>query len=92
MKSSNETIIGDTLHLKDHVTEPLLGFKAPKPMVFSGVYPIEKSEFEVLKIAIEKLTLNDSSVTVAMETRYLSQYFLNTLSKLNNKGGAHIQF
>ncbi|CAD1477240.1 unnamed protein product, partial [Heterotrigona itama] len=68
MKSSNETIIGDTLHLKDHVTEPLLGFKAPKPMVFSGVYPIEKSEFEILKIAIEKLTLNDSSVTVTMET------------------------
>lgn len=68
LKSSNETIIGDTLHLKDCVTEPLLGFKAPKPMVFSGVYPIEKSEFEILKIAIEKLTLNDSSVTVAMET------------------------
>ncbi|KAF3421187.1 hypothetical protein E2986_08656 [Frieseomelitta varia] len=68
LKSSNETIIGDTLHLKDYVTEPLLGFKAPKPMVFSGLYPIEKSEFEVLKTAIEKLILNDSSVTVAMET------------------------
>lgn len=57
-------------------------------MVFSGLYPIEKSEFEILKIAIEKLTLNDSSVTVAMETRYLSQYFLNILSKLNNKSDA----
>ncbi|KAK9304707.1 hypothetical protein QLX08_004109 [Tetragonisca angustula] len=68
LKSSNGTIIGDTLYLKDYVTEPLLGFKAPKPMVFSGLYPIEKSEFEVLKTAIEKLTLNDSSVTVAMET------------------------
>lgn len=57
-------------------------------MIFSGLYPIEKSEFEVLKTAIEKLTLNDSSVTVAMETRYLSQYILSILSILDNKGDA----
>ncbi|XP_024222257.1 translation factor GUF1 homolog, mitochondrial [Bombus impatiens] len=68
MRSSKEMIIGDTLHLKDHVAEPLLGFKTPKPMVFSGVYPIEKSQFEVMRTAIEKLTLNDSSVTIEMET------------------------
>lgn len=43
MRSSKEAFIGDTLHLKNQSVEPLLGFQAPKPMVFSGVYPIDRS-------------------------------------------------
>ncbi|XP_017797855.1 PREDICTED: translation factor GUF1 homolog, mitochondrial [Habropoda laboriosa] len=68
MRSTKEAFIGDTVHIKNNVVEPLLGFKSPKPMVFSGVYPIEQSEFEVMRVAIEKLTLNDSSVSVTLET------------------------
>ncbi|CAL7948862.1 unnamed protein product [Xylocopa violacea] len=68
MRSPKEAVIGDTLHLKNDVVEPLLGFKSPKPMVFSGVYPIDKSQFEAMRAAIEKLTLNDSSVSVTLES------------------------
>ncbi|OAD58203.1 hypothetical protein WN48_11366 [Eufriesea mexicana] len=68
IRSSKEIFIGDTLHMKNHITEPLLGFKSPKPMVFSGVYPIDQSQFKTLQIAIEKLTLNDSSVSITSET------------------------
>ncbi|CAK9801009.1 Translation factor GUF1 homolog, mitochondrial [Anthophora plagiata] len=68
MRSSKETHIGDTIHIKNHVVEPILGFKSPKPMVYSGVYPIEKSKFEVMRVAIEKLTLNDSSVSITLES------------------------
>ncbi|XP_043788333.1 translation factor GUF1 homolog, mitochondrial [Apis laboriosa] len=67
VRSSKEILIGDTLHIKNQITEPLLGFKSPKPMVFSGIYPIDQSEFHNIQIAIEKLTLNDSSVSVALE-------------------------
>ncbi|XP_053997826.1 translation factor GUF1 homolog, mitochondrial [Hylaeus anthracinus] len=68
MRSSKEAYIGDTLYLKNHVVEPLLGFKPPKPMVFSGVYPIDQSQFSAMKAAIERLTLNDSGVSVAMDS------------------------
>ncbi|XP_017884533.1 translation factor GUF1 homolog, mitochondrial isoform X2 [Ceratina calcarata] len=68
MRSSKEAFIGDTLHTKDSIAEPLSTFTSPKPMVFSGVYPIDKSDFERVRAAIEKLTLNDSSVSVSLET------------------------
>lgn len=46
----------------------LKGFKPVKHMVFSGVYPADGSDFEALNIAIEKLTCNDASVSVAKES------------------------
>ncbi|XP_012864367.1 PREDICTED: translation factor GUF1, mitochondrial [Dipodomys ordii] len=64
MKTVTEAQIGDTLYLHKHPVEPLPGFKSAKPMVFAGMYPIDQSEYNNLKSAIEKLTLNDSSVTV----------------------------
>nr|XP_020725043.1 translation factor GUF1, mitochondrial isoform X1 [Odocoileus virginianus texanus] len=64
MKDVTEAQIGDTLYLHKQPVEPLPGFKSAKPMVFAGVYPIDQSEYNNLKSAIEKLTLNDSSVTV----------------------------
>ncbi|XP_055466164.1 translation factor GUF1, mitochondrial isoform X3 [Psammomys obesus] len=64
MKDVTEAQIGDTLFLHNHPVEPLPGFKSAKPMVFAGMYPIDQSEYNNLKSAIEKLTLNDSSVTV----------------------------
>src|SRR5487761_751802 len=62
IKTVTETRIGDTI--MDHARPapgPLPGFEEIKPMVFSGLYPVESSEYEVLRDALEKLRLNDSS-------------------------------
>ncbi|CAH2300115.1 translation factor GUF1, mitochondrial [Pelobates cultripes] len=64
MKEVKEAQIGDTLYLQKYPVEPLPGFKNAKPMVFAGMYPVDQSEYNNLKSALEKLTLNDSSVTV----------------------------
>ncbi len=68
MRNVKEALIGDTIFLKHHPVETLPGFKEPKPMVFAGIYPVENSEYEHLRDAIEKLTLNDRSVFVEKET------------------------
>uniref|UniRef100_A0A8C4RP45 GTP binding elongation factor GUF1 n=1 Tax=Erpetoichthys calabaricus TaxID=27687 RepID=A0A8C4RP45_ERPCA len=64
MKEVKEAQIGDTLYWLKHPVHPLPGFKPAKPMVFAGLYPVDQSEYNNLRNAIEKLTLNDSSVTV----------------------------
>uniref|UniRef100_A0A8C5MQZ1 GTP binding elongation factor GUF1 n=1 Tax=Leptobrachium leishanense TaxID=445787 RepID=A0A8C5MQZ1_9ANUR len=64
MKDVNEAQIGDTLYFQKHPVEPLPGFKSAKPMVFAGMFPVDQSEYNNLKSALEKLTLNDSSVAV----------------------------
>ncbi|KAM4779895.1 translation factor GUF1, mitochondrial isoform 1-T1 [Cyanocitta cristata] len=64
MKEVAEAQIGDTLFLYKQPVEPLPGFKSAKPMVFAGIYPIDQTEYNNLKSALERLTLNDSSVTV----------------------------
>ncbi|XP_072920828.1 translation factor GUF1, mitochondrial isoform X2 [Hemitrygon akajei] len=64
MKEVKEAEIGDTLHLQKQPVEPLAGFRPAKPMVFAGMYPTDQSEYTNLRKAVEKLTLNDSSVTV----------------------------
>jgi elongation factor 4 len=64
MKSVKEARIGDTLfHTKTEIS-PFPGFRPPKPMVFAGLFPVDTDEYEVLKEAIEKLTLNDASVKI----------------------------
>jgi elongation factor 4 len=68
MKTVKEARIGDTIyHARKEIT-PFPGFKPAKPMVFAGIYPIDNTEFELLRTAIEKLTLNDASVTVEKKT------------------------
>ncbi|XP_053559974.1 translation factor GUF1, mitochondrial isoform X2 [Bombina bombina] len=64
MKDVQEAQIGDTLYLQKQPVESLPGFKSAKPMVFAGMYPVDQSEYNNLKSALEKLTLNDPSVTV----------------------------
>jgi len=60
--------IGDTVTDPFNPTaEPMTGYKEPKPMVFSGLYPVNNSEFEDLREALGKLKLNDSSFTFAPE-------------------------
>lgn len=55
--------VGDTVTLATRpATEPLAGFKEVKPQVFAGLYPVESNQFEGLRTALEKLSLNDSSL------------------------------
>ena len=62
IKTVADTRIGDTITDNTRpALEPLPGFEEIKPMVFSGLYPVESSEYEVLRDALEKLRLNDSS-------------------------------
>ncbi len=69
IRNLRDVRIGDTVTdaLKPTSTA-LAGYKAPKPMVFSGLYPVDSSEFEDLREALEKLSLNDSSFTFLPET------------------------
>ncbi|MDX1916323.1 MAG: translation elongation factor 4 [Methylophilus sp.] len=55
--------VGDTVTLAARqAAEPLAGFKEVKPQVFAGLYPVESNQFEALRTALEKLSLNDSSL------------------------------
>lgn len=68
MRSTKEARVGDTLHHARSIVEPLAGFKPAKHMVFSGLYPADGSDFDALNHAIERLTCNDASVSVAKES------------------------
>lgn len=69
IKSIRDVRVGDTVtHAKRAATEALPGFQRMKPMVFSGIFPVEAVDFELLKESLEKLVLNDSSLHYEMET------------------------
>ena len=69
MKSSSEVKIGDTITDNAHpCPEPLPGFKEIQPMVFSGIYPVDTSDFEALKLAMGKLQINDAAFTWQAES------------------------
>jgi GTP-binding protein LepA len=69
VKSLAEVRIGDTLTtVKNGSEEPLPGFQEVKPMVFAGLYPVEAECYEDLKVALEKLKLNDASFGYEPET------------------------
>ncbi len=68
MKTVKEARVGDTFCHVGNPVEPLPGFKPAKSMVFAGIYPVDTSEFEFIRDAIEKLTLNDPSVHVEKES------------------------
>ncbi len=68
IKNIREVMIGDTItELKNPASEPLPGFKRMKPMVFAGFYPADGYNYEDLREALEKLSLNDSSITFEPE-------------------------
>ena len=61
--------VGDTItHVENGAKEPLAGYKEALPMVFSGLYPVDNDQYQDLKEALEKLKLNDSSITFDPET------------------------
>ncbi|MDP4239666.1 MAG: translation elongation factor 4 [Bacteroidota bacterium] len=69
VKTSKEVKVGDTItHVKRPCPKGIEGFQEVKPMVFAGVYPIETEDFEDLRSSIEKLQLNDASLTFEAES------------------------
>ena len=69
IKSLSEIQVGDTVtKANDPVEKPLPGYKKVTPMVYCGIYPIDGSEYENLKIALEKLKLNDAALEFEQET------------------------
>ena len=69
VKDIQDTRVGDTITLADNpASEPIPGFEEVKPMVFSGIYPTDTDDFEELRGALEKLQLNDASLTYEPES------------------------
>jgi GTP-binding protein LepA len=69
VKDVRQSRVGDTVTLYQKPTkEPLAGYKDPKPMVFSGLYPIDGAEFPMLREALDKLQLNDAALVYEPES------------------------
>ena len=69
IKKVSEISVGDTLTIKDDLSNtPLPGYKPIKPMVFSGMYPIDSKDYDDLRVSLEKLQLNDAALTFEPNT------------------------
>ncbi len=69
LKTVHEARVGDTITSTAHpAADPLPGYRHPKPMVFAGIYPAEADDYQDLREALEKLQLNDASLTFQPET------------------------
>ena len=69
MKTSKEVKVGDTItHIARPCDKAISGFEEVKPMVFAGVYPIDAEDYENLRASLEKLQLNDASLTFSPES------------------------
>lgn len=69
IKDAREVKVGDTItHIARPTQEAVRGFELVKPMVFAGIYPVDTDEFEDLRTAMEKLQLNDASLTFEPES------------------------
>ena len=69
IKTVADTQVGDTItSLEDPASEPLPGYRAVQPMVYSGVYPADGAKYQDLREALEKLKLNDASMSYELES------------------------
>ena len=69
IKESSEVKVGDTItQVKNPCEKAISGFEDVKPMVFAGIYPVDADEYEDLRISIEKLQLNDASLSFVPES------------------------
>ena len=69
IKSLSDIRVGDTITLKENkAEEPLPGYKKVNPMVYCGLYPVDGSDYENLKVALEKLQLNDAALQYEPES------------------------
>jgi len=69
IKTATEVKVGDTITTVDNpAIDPIKGFEEVKPMVFAGIYPVDTEDFEELRNSMEKLQLNDASLTFEPES------------------------
>ncbi len=68
IKQAKEVKVGDTITHVENPGKPIQGFEDVKPMVFAGIYPVDTDEYEDLRDALEKLQLNDASLTFEPES------------------------
>jgi len=68
IKNAKEIKVGDTITVSGSNAEAIKGFEEVKPMVFAGIFPVETDAFEELRDCMEKLQLNDASLTFELET------------------------
>ncbi|GAA1305310.1 translation elongation factor 4 [Pseudonocardia xinjiangensis] len=69
VKDVRQSKVGDTITSQRHgATQPLTGYREPRPMVYSGLYPVDGSEYPDLREALDKLQLNDAALTYEPET------------------------
>ncbi|HEY9415191.1 MAG TPA: translation elongation factor 4 [Pseudonocardia sp.] len=69
VKDVRQSKVGDTVTSQRHgATEPLTGYREPRPMVYSGLYPVDGSDYPELRDALDKLQLNDAALTYEPET------------------------
>ncbi|WP_207493481.1 translation elongation factor 4 [Aridibaculum aurantiacum] len=68
IKVAKEVKVGDTVTLANNPAEMIKGFEEVKPMVFAGIFPVETDAFEELRDCMDKLQLNDASLTFELET------------------------
>ncbi|WP_137723668.1 translation elongation factor 4 [Prescottella subtropica] len=69
VKDVRQSRVGDTVTtFRNGATEPLVGYRDPKPMVYSGLYPMDGSDYPVLRDALDKLRLNDAALAYEPET------------------------
>lgn len=68
IKNAKEIKVGDTITLAKNPATPIKGFSEVKPMVFAGIFPVVTEDFEELRDCMEKLQLNDASLTFELET------------------------
>ena len=69
LKVLQDVEVGDTITLAEHpAAEPLPGYQPVKPMVFAGIYPVDGEDYPLLREALERLHLNDASLTYAPES------------------------
>jgi len=69
IKTSKEVKVGDTItHVKNSCEKAIEGFEDVKPMVFAGIYPVDADDYEDLRASLEKLQLNDASLTYEPES------------------------
>jgi len=68
IKAAKEVKVGDTVTLANNPAPMIKGFEEVKPMVFAGIFPVETDDFEELRDCMDKLQLNDASLTFELET------------------------
>ena len=68
IKNAKEIKVGDTISIAKQPAPPIKGFSEVKPMVFAGIFPVVTEDFEELRDCMEKLQLNDASLTFELET------------------------